>query len=213
MNLPPSTPDEPRCYTIRNGIVDFYVVTGPEGLICIDAGWSRAGLSREFRRHNLDTRNIQAVFLTHLHWDHARGAHFFPDAKKFAGTREPHSIFSPRYNTSQPIHRLADNETVIAAGLHVRALETPGHTAGSLSYIVNDQLLFTGDTLRLRHGEALPFWPWIPGNRTAMRQSIRRLSGLTGISTLLTAHTGTTRDLTTAFRRWIEPPATGKSTP
>ncbi len=210
---PPSTPAEPRCYTIHNGIVNFYVVASQTGLICVDAGWSHTSMTRGFRKQGMDPSDVQAIFLTHLHWDHARGTRFYPNANLFVSAREPPSLFSPRLTTSQPLTKLTDNQTVSIAGLNVRMLETPGHTTGSASYVINDRLLFTGDTLRIRRGEAIPFWPWLGGRRAAIEQSLHRLARLEGVTRLLTAHTGTTRDLTTAFRRWRETPTTGNTLP
>src|SRR5690606_13711014 len=34
-----------------------------------------------------------------------------------------------------------------AGGLRLRALHIPGHTRGQLAFVVNDELVFTGDTL------------------------------------------------------------------
>lgn len=42
--------------------------------------------------------------------------------------------------------QLADGDVLAFGGEHVKALHTPGHTAGSMSYLWRDQV-FTGDTL------------------------------------------------------------------
>jgi len=43
--------------------------------------------------------------------------------------------------------KIADGDELVSGGLHVRALHTPGHTLGMLAYVVNDERIFTGDTL------------------------------------------------------------------
>lgn len=42
---------------------------------------------------------------------------------------------------------LGDGDELVTGDLHVRALHVPGHTQGQLAYLVNDQRVFTGDTL------------------------------------------------------------------
>ena len=42
---------------------------------------------------------------------------------------------------------LANGEELRTGGLHVRALHIPGHTAGQLAFLVNEERVFTGDTL------------------------------------------------------------------
>jgi len=42
---------------------------------------------------------------------------------------------------------IGDGDEVVTGGLHVRGLHVPGHTQGQLAYLVNDERVFTGDTL------------------------------------------------------------------
>ena len=42
---------------------------------------------------------------------------------------------------------LQDGDELVTGGLHIRAIHTPGHTLGMLAYLVNDERVFTGDTL------------------------------------------------------------------
>ena len=198
-----------RLLAVRDGVVDFYVVKGPAGLVCVDAGWRRASVARGFGVLGLGVGDVKAVFLTHLHWDHARCFGLYPSAEVFVGTREFSSPFAVRESPLRPLIRVREGETLSAAGLRVRVVDTPGHTAGSVSYVVDERFLFTGDTLRLRRGEVVPFWPWLIGDGTAMAGSIRRIARLDGMEYLLTAHTGATRDVAAAFRRWREPPWEG----
>ena len=45
---------------------------------------------------------------------------------------------------------ISHGDEIVAGNLHIRALHTPGHTLGMLAYVVNDERVFTGDTL-FRH--------------------------------------------------------------
>lgn len=42
---------------------------------------------------------------------------------------------------------LADGEEIESGGLNVRALHIPGHTRGQLAFLINEEEVFTGDTL------------------------------------------------------------------
>ena len=44
-------------------------------------------------------------------------------------------------------HDMAHGDEVVSGGLRIRALHTPGHTRGMLAFVVNDEVVFTGDTL------------------------------------------------------------------
>ena len=46
-----------------------------------------------------------------------------------------------------PDQFVIDGDIIEVAGLRLRAIETPGHTAGSVSYYSDEGLLFSGDTL------------------------------------------------------------------
>lgn len=43
--------------------------------------------------------------------------------------------------------KVDDGDELVSGDLHIRALHVPGHTLGQLSFLVNDERVFTGDTL------------------------------------------------------------------
>ena len=82
---------------------------------------------------------VAVVLLTHGHADHSAGA-----ARLAELTGAP-------VRALDPAHRLGDEgldegDVVAAAGVEVRVLATPGHTADSLSLVLGDAVL-TGDTV------------------------------------------------------------------
>jgi glyoxylase-like metal-dependent hydrolase (beta-lactamase superfamily II) len=59
-------------------------------------------------------------------------------------------LFLPtQERVSFPFTAMHDGETLYTSSIHLTALRTPGHTAESTCYLLNDQVLFTGDTLFL----------------------------------------------------------------
>jgi glyoxylase-like metal-dependent hydrolase (beta-lactamase superfamily II) len=92
---------------------------------------------------------------------------------------------------------------VVAGEISVRAISTPGHTVGSMSYLVNDEALFTGDLLMLRRGRARPTPAFISEDREESSRSIARLAAeVDNVAILCTAHSGHTTDYALAVKEW-----------
>jgi hydroxyacylglutathione hydrolase len=189
---------------VRDGMVNFYILKAPTGLICIDVGWRPAIVSQGFEMLGLNIRDVAAVFVTHLHWDHARCLPLFAHAETYVGDSELPPFFLKRHMDMQNMKRVKGNQTLSAGGLNTRVIETLGHTPGSVSYLIDDRLLFTGDTLRLKRGKVLPFLPWFNQDNKVLNQSIHKLAGIKGIEWLLTAHNGVSTDPQNAFDQWVK---------
>lgn len=196
-------------WAILDGFVNYYVVEAPTGLICIDTGWRADRLRLEFKSIGLDTRDVAAVFFTHLHWDHALCAGMFPGAVLFVGEGEVPSAFMKQRLSSLSLMTVADGQCVKVAGVTVQGIHTPGHTCGSMSYLVNGRRLFTGDTIRLSRGRALPFLACFNHDGEALERSIRALAQIAGIECLLMSHGGLCRDHKGAFNWLYTPPVSG----
>lgn len=194
-----------KLMVVRDGLVNFYILKARTGLLCVDTGWRQTFVSNGFEILGLNIRDVVTVLVTHLHWDHARCLQLFPHAEIFIGDHEPSPFFMRRRVEAQHLKRVNSDQTLSAGGLTIRVIDTPGHTSGSVSYVVDNYLLFTGDTLRLRCGKVLPFLSWFNLNDKTLNQSIRKLAGIKGIECLLTAHSGISRNIENAFSQWRQP--------
>jgi rhodanese-related sulfurtransferase len=83
--------------------------------------------------------------------------------------------------------RLADGDRVTFGGSHVTALATPGHTAGCMSYVLDDEsMAFTGDALLIRGCGRTDFQQ---GSAQELYRSVKtRIFTLPGQSLLWPAH-------------------------
>ncbi|MBQ8291386.1 MAG: MBL fold metallo-hydrolase [Clostridia bacterium] len=101
------------------------------------------------------------VLLTHCHFDHVGGVAPLQQAgakvlcgeaeKPLIGTAADLFDFFGSPRTAYAVDStFLDGETKTLAGISVTALFTPGHTAGSVCYLIEEnkeKYLFTGDTL------------------------------------------------------------------
>jgi glyoxylase-like metal-dependent hydrolase (beta-lactamase superfamily II)/rhodanese-related sulfurtransferase len=86
---------------------------------------------------------ITSVFDTHIHADHL-------SRSRQLAQKSGAMLFLPaQERVSFPFTAIRDNNTVATGTMQLTALHTPGHTGESTSYLLNNRVLFTGDTLFL----------------------------------------------------------------
>jgi glyoxylase-like metal-dependent hydrolase (beta-lactamase superfamily II) len=81
---------------------------------------------------------------THVHADHITAA---AKLRQATGCKIAYSAMSKVTAADELIN---DNQVIEIDGLKLKALATPGHTDCSMCYLVNNELLLTGDTLLIR---------------------------------------------------------------
>lgn len=200
---------------VRDGIVNFYILRTSDGLVCFDTGWRTHCVLRGFTALGLNIHSVNAVFLTHMHWDHTGALQLFPNAEVFVGEHEVSRRCLQRL-TRANVKPVKGGQILAVGDTSIRAVDTPGHTPGSVSYLADKGLLFTGDTLRVKTGRILPFPFWFNRDNKTLARSIRLLASMNGIECVLTAHHGITKDIGHAFSRWHDPMPThlkGGATP
>ena len=175
---------------VRDGLVNFFILKSDAGLVCVDTGWRPSRVFRGFTLLGLSIRDVRAVLVTHLHWDHSRCLNLFPGAEVFVGEQEDPSALAKRINAGQVVTRVKGGQAVTVCGLAVQVVATPGHTPGSVSYVVDGGLIFTGDSFRLKRGKIMPSWSWLNQDMPDADRSVRTITGLHGIRYLLTSHHG-----------------------
>ncbi len=136
-----------------------YVVVNSErtNAIVIDPGTADGALMRK-----LDGLKVEAILLTHAHFDHIGGVDvlrkkygcpvyihsaekdWLTDAGKNGSSRW--ADVTPPIATDLPEHLLADGQSLELIGETFLVKHTPGHSPGSVSFYVGD-LLFAGDAL------------------------------------------------------------------
>jgi glyoxylase-like metal-dependent hydrolase (beta-lactamase superfamily II)/rhodanese-related sulfurtransferase len=111
-----------------------------------------AAAAVDVSRHTDDYRDvaderewhIERVLDTHIHADHISGGRMLADelgVPYHLGERVADRDVAFDYDP------LARNETVSVGDVDLKALFTPGHTSGAVSYLVDDAAVLTGDTV------------------------------------------------------------------
>ena len=190
-----------------------YLVETPEGNILIDAG---VGLDIDrivdtIRADGLDPTDITHVLLTHSHADHAGGAAWFRGklgANVSIGAPEAEVLRSSdlmdwgldiairdgiypadyRFPNCVPDGVLEGGETFTFGDLTLEAILTPGHSPGSVCYLMRGRgrtALFSGDVVT--HGGKLMFLNCRGSAMADMRESMPKLGGL-GVEELYPGH-------------------------
>lgn len=111
---------------------------------------------------------VALVLISHRHGDHTDGIDKLVD-RTGAPVRSAGSGFLRGLSAE-----LTDGELIDAAGLRIRVMATPGHTADSLSFVLDDAVL-TADTVL---GRGTTVIDTEDGSLAEYLESLRRLRGL-----------------------------------
>jgi len=120
-----------------------YLIGDGKDCVVVDPSSRIEEYVRTARRERL---RITHVIDTHKHADHISGA------RRLASSAGAHLHLSPMDSYYFDGYRpLVDSTSIgLESGrMEIKAIHTPGHTRGSMSLLVNDRMLLSGDTLLL----------------------------------------------------------------
>ena len=191
----------PGIHTVPGTSFSRIYLIEEDDLTLIDTGmpWSAGRVFRYIQSIGRHPCELRRILMTHNHPDHTGGAPGIArhiDAQVAAHHEDAHhhrraghivgyiGIFASPENPvpflrCTPVDRmLRDNEVLPITG-GIRILHTPGHTTGSVCYLLEREgLLFSGDTIFSEFGRVSRSMPF-PGTDVARyKQSLERLKAL-----------------------------------
>jgi len=121
------------------GCLSYMVVSGEEALVIDPSRFTDVYLDAAKK----EGARISHIVDSHLHADHISGGRHLAQLSRadYYMMKSEGAVF--------PFKPLEEHDRIRFAqvDLRVLAVKTPGHTPGSVSFVVNDKLLFSGDTL------------------------------------------------------------------
>jgi glyoxylase-like metal-dependent hydrolase (beta-lactamase superfamily II) len=151
-------------YAVKDGFVTVYFFKTDNGYIMFDAGKNIENFEATLKKVEINADDVKWIFLTHSHYDHVAGLALFPHAKiymcedelpllnkKIKRDKSRKNIATQEIDIAKII-LLSNDQEVSFNRTKIKCLVAPGHTIGSMVYLVNGQYLITGDAFFIKNG-------------------------------------------------------------
>ena len=162
---------------IEMGKANAYLIETEKGFILVDAGMPNKirEIKRVLAEKNAGLSDIILIIITHVHYDHVgslsalkektgakimvhekekelleKGRTDFPAGTVFISkliSKLSNLISESKFKAVSPDIIIKDNYDLKQYGIDGEVIETPGHTRGSISIIINGEDIICGDTL------------------------------------------------------------------
>lgn len=169
-----------------------YVISNDNEAVVVDPGLSFKENAEKIKQKY----QVKAVLITHGHLDHIDGARYF-NCPIYVGSSDLAffkdsnlslytwmNMETPYKNLTLNLIPVKDKERLNLIGLDFKVIYTPGHTNGSVCYLVNDSL-FTGDSLFIY---GVPRTDFPTGDSQKLRQSTKKLWNLPDTTKVYPGH-------------------------
>ena len=188
-------------YAVKDSITTAYFVESGDGYIMVDAGFDLQTIESAIKDVGISANEIKWVLLTHSDYDHVSSLPLFLNSRIYIGEHEiPHLDGTLLRNAASynslpdgvyldTLIPLQDDQELLLGAVAVRCIHAPGHTNGSMAYLIDGKYLFTGDAFGIKN-EKLTVHPFTMDEELAGR-TIENLEDIISESELvITAHYG-----------------------
>ena len=215
-----------RASCVREWVANIFFYTKNGTTVMIDAGYNYERLGEKMKWLDIDPASIRHILITHQDTDHVGALErdselLFKDAVIYLSEIENryltgevrrkvlHGLYKlPMVKTDNQKVLLTDGQILDIDGIKIECILVPGHTWGHMVYLIDDEYLFTGDTLWFGADGGYSFISTLAEDN---KLSVRSLEALeTNLKKrpqaikIITGHTGWTDDLEFAFRHRTE---------
>ncbi len=206
---------------VREWIANIFFYTKNGATIMIDAGYNYPRLKEKMGWLDIDPASIRHIFITHQDTDHVGALEkdsdlLFKDAMVYLSEIENryltgearrrviyHLYKLPMVRTDNRRVTLTDGQVLDIEGIKVECILVPGHTWGHMVYLIDDEYLFTGDTIWFGADGGYSFISTLAESNKVAVQSLEKLEknlrARKGRIAVITGHTGWSDDLDFVF--------------
>ena len=188
-------------FSVNNQLNSLYFIETDAGYIVIDAGSNAMAVEQTLIEKNISPLDVKYMLLTHSDSDHVASLSLFTNAQIYMSEDELRMVDGtikrnlyvfnslPDDINLSNLFLLKDGEQLNLGEHTVECIKVPGHTPGSMAYLLDGQYLFTGDAVKVKNN-MMSIHPFTMDKKTA-EESIQNLSGLNNENILvITAHYG-----------------------
>ena len=215
-----------RVACVREWVANIFFYTKNGVTVMIDAGYNYARLQEKMRWLDIDPATIGHILITHQDTDHMGALEedserLFRNATVYIGEIENryltgetrrkviHGLYKlPMVRMDNRKVLLRDGEIFHIGDIKIECILVPGHTWGHMVYLIDDEYLFTGDTIWFGADGGYSFISTLAEDNKLALQSLERLEqtirAREGRIAVITGHTGWTDDLDFVFAHRAE---------
>ena len=210
-----------RVACVREWVANIFFYTRNDVTIMIDAGYNYARLEEKMKWLEIDPSTIQHILITHQDTDHMGALErdselLFRNATVYIGEIENryltgetrrkviHCLYKlPMVKMDNRKVLLSDGEILHIGDIKIECILVPGHTWGHMVYLIDDEYLFTGDTIWFGADGGYSFISTLAEDNKLAVRSLKKLeenirSRKSRIA-VITGHTGWSDDLNFVF--------------
>ena len=199
-------------FSIQDSFSNLYFIKDCDQYIAIDGGNNLEVVSEELKKLGINPDKIIAILLTHTDGDHVAAIKLFKNAKIYLSTDEEQLIngkksrflFIGNKIDSKEYTLIADQQIIKIGNIIIKGILTPGHTPGSMCYLINEKYLFTGDLLSIKAGKIGKFNEFFNMDTKTAIKSIDKIIHIPTCDYIFSAHYGYTNDYKNAVKDWIK---------
>jgi glyoxylase-like metal-dependent hydrolase (beta-lactamase superfamily II) len=206
---------------VREWIANIFFYTKKGKTIMIDAGYNYPRLKEKMGWLDIDPAAIRHILVTHQDTDHVGALEtdsdlLFQDATVYLSEIENryltgearrrviyHMYKLPMVKSDNKRVLLHDGQILEIEGIKVECILVPGHTWGHMVYLIDDEYLFTGDTIWFGADGGYSFISTLAESNSVAVRSLERLEvnlrARKHRIAVITGHTGWSDDLDFCF--------------
>ncbi len=210
-----------RVSCVREWIANIFFYTKNGTTIMIDAGYNYERLREKMGWLGIEPSSIKHILITHQDTDHVGAIERDSDGlfrkatiylseienRYMTGQRRRKVIFGlyklPMVKSDNERKLLRNGDVFYIDEIRVEAILVPGHTWGHMVYLIDNEYLFTGDTIWFGPDGGYSFINSLAEDNDLSKRSLTRLESFLrnrGLSPkVITGHTGWSDDLDFVF--------------